>query len=166
MNALLRIALSALPMVASIVLGWDAISQGFGQGSPAMGPSVYGLLLGSLVIVMSGLPYPLAGALASMFLAEALRLRPPAVVGVVADRWLTFAAPALYCAAAWGAWSFMWTVDRPTPTRYAPFGPSYFWTIGLVGLSLATVFGAFAMHLVTRQARPAPDAPLPSPALH
>lgn len=166
MSALLRIALSTLPLVASIVLGWDAINQGFGQASAAMGPSVYGFLLGSLVIVMGGLPYPLCGALVSMVVAAALRLRPPAIVGVAADRWLSFAAPALYCAAAWGAWAFMWDIDRPLPTRHASFGASYFWTIGLVGLSLASVFGVSAMHLVTRQARTAPDAPRPSPALH
>lgn len=165
MSALLRIVVSTLLLVASIFLGWDAIRQGFGQGSPYLGPSVFGLLLGMYVIVASGLPYPLAGGLASVLLAEALRLRAPAVVGVVPDRWLTLAGPLLCFLAAGLAWKFMWLVERPVPTRYAPFGPSYFWGIGLVGALLATAFGGFAMHPVTREARPWADPTPSSPTL-
>lgn len=159
MSALLRIALSTLPLVVSIVLGWDAINQGFGQGAPYLGPSVYGLMLGLFVIVGSGLPYPIAGLLASMLLAEILRMRPPAVVGVVADRWLTFAAVAVYFGAAWIAWWSMWRFDRPPPTRYAPFGLSYFWAIGLVAASMSALFGPWAYHLIVRDARVEPPAP-------
>lgn len=71
----------------------------------------------------------------------------------------------LGCARAWGAWTAEWTVDCPVPARCAPFRPSCFWTMGRLGVSLATFRGSFAGG-VAREARRARCTVLPSPALH
>ncbi|GAB6197490.1 hypothetical protein [Lysobacter xanthus] len=157
MSAALRIALSSLPFVLSIVWAWRWINDGVAQGAPYIVPSVYGLLVGLWCIVLASAPVILGGLL-SVVLAEILRLRPPHVVGIVADRWLTFSGPAIYFAGAWLAWAFMWDVDRPVPTREALYGTSYYWVIAAFAATWSVAFGAAAWHFVTRDVRLTPRA--------
>lgn len=157
MSAAVRIALSCLPFLGSIVYAWDWINAHAAQGAPFFGPSAVGLLLWLWMVTMGALPLLVGGALSAM-LAATLRLRPPATLGVVADRWLTFLGPIVYFAGGWLAWAAMWRLDMPTPTREAPYGPSYFWTIAVNGATWSVVFGAAAWRLVTREARLTPAA--------
>ena len=154
MSAALRIALSALPFLASIVYAWHGINAHMGQAAPFMVPSPYGLLLGLYMVTVGSIPLVIGGALSAL-LARALRLRPPVVVGVVADRWLSFFGPIVYFAGAWLIWWLMWQAARPMPTRDAPYGTSYFWLIALVGLSWSVAFGAAAWAFVVRDVGPA-----------
>lgn len=152
MNAALRIGVCALPFAGSVGLAWRAGNEHIAQGAPMFGPSVFGLLLWLWMMTVGSLGL-VAGGIASTLLAMRLRLRPPAVVSANADRWLAFFGPAVFIAAAWAAWAFMWHVDRPTPTRYAPYGASYFWMVAWVGGAWSVLFGAAAYHVVVREVR-------------
>lgn len=151
MNALLRIALSSLPYAVAIVLSWQYVTDGIAQGATYLVAGWWASFIGLFVVTMALLG-PLLGALVSMFLAEGLQLRPPAAVSVSADRWLTFAGPAVYFGVSWLTWQVMWWRHTPVRTEHALYGPSYFWVLGALGLSVAVFVGGYAAHLVVRRA--------------
>lgn len=152
MSALARIGLSTLPYLVAIALSWRWVTDGMAQGAPYLLAGWWASLIGLFVVTMASLG-PLAGGLVSMFLAEGLRLRPPAAVDIRADRWLSFAGPALYFLLPWLAWEVLWWWQPPVPTREATYGPAYFWVLGVLAATFAVPLGAFAAHLVIREAR-------------
>lgn len=152
MSALLRITLSTIPFLASIVLGWDYLTDAVAQGSNYLVRGWWASLMGAFVIAMAAW-IPLAGAVGSILIASVIRLRPPALVGPVADRWLLLYGPAVFVAASWATWNAMWRILTPVATEYARYDAAYFWTTALVGLSLAVGTGAYVSAVVLRGAR-------------
>ena len=159
MNAAARIGIAALPFAVAVVVAWHDMNAHLGQAAPFMGPSVFGLLLGLYMTAMASVPLVVGGVL-SAACAHAMRLRPPAFVGDVADRWLSILAPLGFFAALFVAWRLMWQLDPPMPTRDAPYGTSYFALAAFLGLAWSVLFGGAAWFLVVREVAPArPAAP-------
>lgn len=149
---MLRITLSVVPFLVSIVLGWDWITDALAQGATYLVRGWWASLIGAFVVVMASL-VPLSGALGSILVAILLRLRPPAAVGILADRWLLLYGPAVFLGTSWATWRVMWLRQPPMETEYAHFDAPYFWTAALVGGSLAIGAGAYVSDIVLRSAR-------------
>ena len=131
------------------MLSWDGMTDGIAQGTHYVVLGWYASLIGLYVIVMAAW-VPLLGMAASLGVAALLRMRPPAAMPELAQRWLLLFGPAVFLAATWGTWTFMWWSHPPVATEFARYDAAYFWISGLIIGSLAISGGGYAAGIVLR----------------
>ena len=152
LSAAWRIAISCVPFLASIILGWNWLTDMMAQGTHYMLLGWYASLLGLFSIGMVAW-VPLLGAAASLLVAMLLSMHPPAVVSELGKGCLALFGLAVFVVASWCTWALMWWSFPPVATEYARYDTAYFLTTGLIVGSLAVATGGFAAVIVLRGAR-------------
>lgn len=150
MSVAWRITVSSVAFLASIILGWNFLTDMMAQGTHYMLLGWYASLLGLFSIAMVAW-VPILGAAASLLVAALLR--SPAIGSELAGRWMLLFGPAVYVAASWGTWTLMWRLQPPIATDYARYDTAYFLTTGLIVGSLAVFAGGFTAQIVQRGVR-------------
>lgn len=125
------------------------MTDGMAQGTHYVVLGWYASMIGLFVIAMA-VWVPLLGIAVSLLVAALLRMRPPAAIPELAQRWLLLFGPAVFVAGAWAAWTFMWSAHPPVATEFAHYDAAYFWITGLIIGSLAIAGGGYAAAIVLR----------------
>jgi len=151
MSLPLRLLVTTLPLVVSIVLGWDFLMQGLGQGSFALVQGWFATAMGAVVLAMA-LWVPLAGIAGSMLLALALRVpaRTPPRLRPMSLRNGSLGALA-YTATTLATGIAMWQLETPRESQYTHFDRAFGWTTALLVVALLPPSGVLASRLLMRR---------------